>query len=142
MVQNDIPSCLVIIREGWDKFIAQTATPDLSDMFSSAAWRPHFYVAVDDNDVVGLVGYNVAWLAHGVYSLTWLGVTKEKRGEGIGTMLVERCLADLRPIGNALILVTDVPDYYRANWNFVSVTTLRTSENEEQTMMMLEFEDE
>lgn len=138
MRQSDIPSCLGVVAEGWNKYTAQTAQPDFSDAFSNAAWKPFFYVAEDDGVVVGTACHVVSWLCYGVYNLAWVAVKREFRGHGIGVTLVDRCLVDLRPVADAVMLATNIPDFYQ-RWGFRRWDGLKTSENLGEHIMVLEI---
>jgi GNAT superfamily N-acetyltransferase len=137
MQQSDIPQCLIIAREGWDRGTAQHAAPDFTEMFASAAWRPFFYVAEEHESIVGMVGYGVSWLCYGVYNLFWLAVRRNARGRGIGKALIERCLDDLYPIADVLMLVTSIPEFYERHWRFRTIANIKTTENYGEHLMLL-----
>jgi predicted N-acetyltransferase YhbS len=136
MQQSDIPAALGVVADAWGKKTAQMAQPDFSDAFASSAWKPIFYVAEIDGFVVGTACYVVSWLCYGVYNLAWVAVQKEFRGRGIGRSLVERCLADLSPIADEIMLATNVPDFYRP-MGFVRFGGLKTTENLGEHIMVL-----
>lgn len=138
MQQSDIPACLAVAAEGWSKQTAQMAQPDFSDAFSNAAWRPFFFVAEIDGEVVGTACYVVSWLCYGVYNLAWVAVKKDFRGRGLGIALVDRCLDDLRPIADAVMLATNIPNFYR-RWGFRPSDNLHTTENLGEHIMVLEI---
>lgn len=138
MQQSDIPACLAVAAEGWDKRTAQMAQPDFSDAFSNAAWKPVFYVAEVEGEVVGTSCHVVSWLCCGVYNLAWVAVKNSFRGRGIGKALVERCLTDLRPVADVVMLATNVPDFYRP-FGFRDSDNLRTTENLGEHIMVLEL---
>lgn len=138
MQQSDIPACLAVAAEGWDKKTAQMAQPDFSDAFSSAAWRPIFYVAEIDGKVIGTACYVVSWLCYGVYNLAWVAVKRDFRGRGIGAALVQRCLDDLHPIADVVMLATNVPEFYRP-FGFRHSDNLHTTENLGEHIMVLEI---
>lgn len=138
MRPDDIPGGLAVAAEGWNKYTAQVAQPDFSDAFSNAAWKPFFYVAQVEGAIVGTACHVVSWLCYGVHNLAWVAVRKAHRGHGIGVALVDRCLDDLRPVADAVMLATNVPDFYR-RWGFRRSDGLKTTENLGEHIMVLEF---
>lgn len=141
MQQSDIPACLAVAAEGWDRRTAQSAQPDFSDAFSNAAWKPVFYVAELNGEVIGTACHVVSWLCYGVYNLAWVAVKKDYRGRGIGKALVQRCLDDLAPYADVLMLATNVPDFYKP-FGFRHSDSLKTTENLGEYIMVLEFNKE
>ena len=107
MQRQDIPACRRLASIGFGSLFGELAHVDFNEMFGSAAWRPTFYVCEIANKIVGMGAYNIAWLGYGIYSLTWLAVHPEHRRKGIATALIERRLADLRPL--ARLILTETP---------------------------------
>lgn len=139
MTQADLPAVLQIAAEGWGRGTAQRAQPDFCEMFGSG-WRPHYYVAEDDaGDIVGMIGWKSSWLCYGIYDLFWLAVRKARRREGFGRRLVQRCLDDLAPTADVVMLTTNVPDFYVKGWGFRTIANLKTTENYGEHMMILEM---
>jgi ribosomal protein S18 acetylase RimI-like enzyme len=138
MTQLDLPGVLAVASSGFGRADAQLAQPDFNDMFSAAAWRPFFYVAVNraDERIVGVAGYAVSWLNYGVYELFWVGVLEEFRGLGAGKALVSRCLVDLATIADQVILATDIPDFYAKNWKFAVMGSLQTTSGSNDVLMI------
>jgi GNAT superfamily N-acetyltransferase len=128
MTSADIPRCIAITGECWDRFTAQLASPDFESMFSGAVWKPFFYVAEQDGRVVGVAGYGVSWLSYGIYNMFWHGVTPGARRHGIGASLVRRRLADLAPIADVVMIATKIPDYY-IRFGFETVAQVQTTKN-------------
>lgn len=136
--QDDIPACLAIAVDGWGKFAAQVGQPDFGDMFSSAAWRPFFYVAEhSDGLVVGMAGYGPSWLTYGIYNLFWVGVRNAYERRGIGSALVQRCLDDLTPIADVVMLMTGKPEFYTSRWPFKPLALLPNAEGYGEHLLIL-----
>lgn len=110
---HDIPECLHIVRENWDRETAQKCEIELNAAFGDAVWKPVYYVAVRDKEIIGLTGYAPSWLNYGVYAIVRLAVTKEYQKRGVGHALMYACLDDLQAIASLVMLTTNVPDYYQ-----------------------------
>lgn len=116
---EDIPQCLACARDGWDRSTAAHAFDELNAGLSTAIARPTFYVAEgEDSKIAGMAGYATAWLDCDTFALCWVCVRLGQRNQGIGRMLVDRCLQDLLLIARSVVLTTDVPEFYSSNWNF------------------------
>lgn len=137
MTAEDIPACLGVISACWDRFTAQAARPDLEAMFSGSSWRPFFYVAEADSQVVGLAGYGDSMLSYGIYSLFWHGVIPSARRRGVGERLVHRRLSDLRPVADVILIATKIPAYYEKHFGFKTIARVKTEENYGDHLMML-----
>ena len=61
------------------------------------------WVAIEDGEIVGFVIAPRRFIAGA--EITYAGVVPSHRGQGIGTALVERCLADLAADGVSMIEV-------------------------------------
>jgi|BarGraIncu00222A_1022003.scaffolds.fasta_scaffold101652_1 GNAT superfamily N-acetyltransferase len=138
MAQGDLPGVLAVASSGFSRADAQMAQPDFNQMFSPAAWRPFFYVAVSQGDerIIGVTGYAVSWLNYSVYDLFWVGVLKEFQKKGIGKALVEQCLSDLATIADQVILATDIPKFYEKNWKFAIMGSLPTIQGPNDVLMV------
>lgn len=137
MTQTDLPQCMRLAREGWDKFAGQVAQPEFMEMFTASAWRPFFYVAEDGGRLVGMAGWNTSWLTYGIYNLFWVAVQKNCRGAGIGRALVSKCLNDLEPLADAVMLMTSVPEFYEKNWGFKTIAEIKSAEDYGDKLMLL-----
>lgn len=98
MTKFDIPAVISIATTNWpnDKRIKHSVPLELNDMFSSANYRPTFFVAEDANLIVGMGAWNWAWHNYDIYEILWGNVLKEYQGQGIGRALVEARLADIK----------------------------------------------
>lgn len=88
--------------------------------------------------MVGTSCYIVSWLCPGIYNLSWIAVRKDFRGLGIGKALVQRCLDDLLPFADAIMLATNVPDFYR-QFGFRRSDGLKTTDNFGEHIMVLQL---
>jgi predicted N-acetyltransferase YhbS len=117
--QNDIPEILHIIRTNWGISTAQTAHVEFQQAFTNAMWKPTFYVAIIDDKIVGTACYCASWMAWGCYDIAWVNTHIDFRNMGIGISLVEKCIDDIRAVGNLVMLNTKIPEYYNKHWGFI-----------------------
>ncbi len=134
----DIPQCLIVAAEAWGKHTAHVGQPDFNDAFAGGSCRPFFYVAESDGQIVGMGCHNVTWAAYGLYGLAWIAVRKAYRGQGIGKAIVERCLDDLRPVADAVMLLTSIPSFY-CRWGFQTISRLNTGGSYGDHLMLLQL---
>jgi len=76
----------------------------------------HILVAEDDSTVAGYICYGPTPLTEGTWDLYWQAVAQEKRGQGIGSMLMESAEKEImRAKGRlALIETSSIPAYEAA----------------------------
>jgi GNAT superfamily N-acetyltransferase len=140
MQQSDVPQCMRLAKEGWEKFAGQVSQPEFMEMFTTSGWRPFFYVADDGGQLRGMAGWNTSWLTYGIYNLFWVAVQKDHRKQGIGKTLVERCLDDIRPLADAVMLMTGVPEFYYP-WGFETVIDVPNAEGFGSKLMILKLKE-
>lgn len=116
---NDMSACLKIVKTNWSVKAAERAYVEIGQAFGFDVWRPIFYVAVKDGDVIGFGGYSASWIHYGIYDLTLLHVDPNHQKQGIGKMLVDIRINDIRSIGKLIMLSTTSPNYYTKHWGFV-----------------------
>lgn len=137
MTQSDVPDCMRLAAKVWDRLTGQVSQPEFMEMFTASAWRPFFYVAEDRGRLVGMAGWNTSWLTYGIYNLFWVAVIRDRRKEGIGKALVDRCLGDLEPLADAIMLMTGIPGFYEKNWGFKTLCNIKNAENYSDVLMVL-----
>lgn len=115
---DDIPACLGIVRDNYSIATAQSCHIELGQSFGDAAWKPIFYVAELQGEIVGVGGYAVSWINYGIYDITWINVARRFQRRGIGRRIVNRCIEDIRAVGLLVMLSTDIPEYYKRWWGF------------------------
>ncbi len=108
MERRDIPACMALAAHGWGPLFGGMSHVDFNEAFGPG-WRPTFYVADVGGDAAAMCAYNIAWLGYGIYSLTWLVVHPVYRKCNLASALVDRCLADLRPLARVILAETPSP---------------------------------
>jgi len=75
--------------------------------------RPHYYVAVEDDRVVGFSGFRRSWIIRGAWEVVWIAVAPSHGHRGIGHELLERGLSIIgRNHGSLIILMTEKPGFF------------------------------
>ena len=70
-----------------------------------------FYVLKEGNEVVGLSALHVCWID--LAEVRSLAVRRDRHGQGLGRLLVERCLEDARDLGlSRVFALTYRPDFF------------------------------
>lgn len=116
---TDIPTIKKIIATNYSDEYANLAEKDMLLSFSlSHSIKPHFFVATENESVVGVVGYSQSMMDFHNYEMFWLNVDSTYQKKGIGKSLVERVLTEAtKHKGRLLIISTTLPEFY-AQWNF------------------------
>jgi GNAT superfamily N-acetyltransferase len=95
---DDADACVAVLRTLPDYFTQSTHDEVRHDVPSHPSW-----VAVEDDEIVGFVLAPRRFTASA--EITFAAVVPSRRGKGVGTALVERCLADLAAEGVSMVEV-------------------------------------
>lgn len=97
MTRYDILFVEQLLCDTWpdNTRVKRTVLRELEDMFSSAEYRPTFFVAEDHGRIIGCGAWNWSWLNYGMFEICWGCVREDYRGRGLGRALVEARLADI-----------------------------------------------
>lgn len=109
--------CEMIARANWpgDKRVAENIHDELRNP------AIHYCVALARGRVVGFAGWAKSNVDYDLAEFVWSNVLADFRGRGIGRLLTDFRLADIRAAGfKAVICGTMVPNIYRA-YNFQSL---------------------
>ncbi len=109
--------CEMIARANWpgDKRVAENIHEELRNP------AIHYCVALARGRVVGFAGWAKSNVDYDLAEFVWSNVLADFRGRGIGRLLTDFRLADIRAAGfKAVICGTMVPNIYRA-YNFQSL---------------------
>lgn len=140
LIEDDIPALAHIVAANYSRAIAESFVDEMVMTFAPYPYRPFFYTAIHEGEAVGCAGYVANWLAYGTFTLSWVNVAKRLQGNGIGRMLVDRCLHDLAAKASFVILATSVPDFYAKNWGFVKIADMERQENEHMGTVVMSKE--
>lgn len=95
----DVEACQKIVTGLPDFFTDDVPRKIEEDLATQASW----VVVAQDDDVVGFAVVDVR--PPGAAEIVWMAVSAELRNRGIGTMLLERVLDDLRSDGVGVVEV-------------------------------------
>lgn len=119
--ESDIPALTHIVSRNYGIGYAEQFNREIAMSFSSYFFRPWFYTATDQFRAVGCAGYGPALIDFSA-ALFWVNVHPDHQRRGIGKMLVQQCIDDLKAHARIVILNTDIPEFYEKNWRFQVLT--------------------
>ena len=103
--------CEMIARANWpgDKRVSEEIHDELTNQ------NIHYCVALARGRVIGFAGWSKSNIDYDVAEFVWCNVLEDFRGRGIGRLLTDYRLADIRAAGfKAVICGTMVPNIYAA----------------------------
>lgn len=127
MVEDDIAALAAIVAENYDAHCAEAFHHEARCAFYHYPFKPRFVVAQIDGRVVGCACWTSDWCSWGVFNLSWVQVDQDLQGNGIGKLLVNTVMAELRPQAVLILLATTKPEYYQKHWGFRSLQRYRAS---------------
>lgn len=118
---QDIDDCQRITASNWNAPIPLKARREMNAMFSEEYGRPHFFVAQENDHVVGYAGMRPSWIMTGVWEFVWINIHPSYQGNGIGTKLTDRRLKEVEWRGGSMVmLMTQSPQFFR-KFGFVGI---------------------
>lgn len=76
------------------------AIEDIASAFRDET-RPYtFMIALDDGKIIGCAGFAKESFAPGLWGISWMNVSSERRSKGIGGQLLESCIAEISKRNN------------------------------------------
>lgn len=133
MVEDDTAALKAIICSNHGKEAVARFGDELMSSFMAYPHRPFVYVAVDKGEVVGCASFLQNFISWASFSITWVNVAPHRQRQGIGKLLVDRCLHDLRSEADIVLLSTASPAYYADHWGFEE---LRLIDNDPKHYLM------
>ena len=108
-----------IVGKNYSRKFESLAREEMEDMFNKGGGpRPIYFIAEEHGKIIGVAGYIQSWMDYNVYQIFWVNVAPGHQRKGIGKMLMERLIKEIRRRKNAhLILLTadakkNLPGYY------------------------------
>lgn len=122
--KEDIAAVVGIVRKNYSEKFAVAATSEMNDMFGTATMNPLYFVAEEEGEVVGVAGFKESTLEYGVYNIFWVNVTPERKGNGIGRLLVAKVIDTIQEKNPTMILLTtDIPEFYEQQFGFRTLSS-------------------
>lgn len=123
---EDIAQCADLAGVNWGPEAKARARDQMLEMFKGGKHAPHFYVAcseVQPDIVLGFSGFRPSWVMRDAYDLIWIAVLKRAQGIGLGRLLTETRMSEIKRRGGAMVsLVTQKPEFF---WRFGFGTIFR-----------------
>lgn len=145
-IRKEIPSDAAAIEAVTTAALLAAAHSSHTEQFIVRALRSSGQLAVslvaeDNGVVVGHVAVSPVTISDGAsgwYGVGPLSVVPERQGQGIGTLLMERALTELRAMGAAGCVVLGEPGYY-SRFGFTAEAALVLPEVPPQYFQALSF---
>lgn len=78
-----------------------------------------FTVQEEDGEITGVCALHISW--EGLAEVRSLAVRKDRKGKGIGSLLVKRCLEEARELGAGQVFVLTYQEGFFRRLNFLPV---------------------
>lgn len=98
---SEIKDAVNIVVKNYDKKEGYWANKELEIILNSEKHKfdySNVLCAVIGNKIVGFVSYSWSWISDDIAELLWLNILPDYQCQGIGKMLVKKCIENLRKI--------------------------------------------
>jgi len=101
---DDLEACWDISLDLWGWDISEKIQDEMMDKFDNPSeFPPHFCVATHDEKIVGFSGYRRALVMSDAWEMIWNNVHSEYQRKGIGRLMVEYRLEQIKARGGKII---------------------------------------
>lgn len=123
---QDIEQAVAIIVENHGRKYEKPARAEIKEMSAVRLDPPRFFVAEENNKVIGLAGFCGAWFDYGIYEMFWVNVKKSHQGKGIGTALINRVIKEVKKEKSSkfIIITARIPKFYEDKFGFEKIKGL------------------
>ncbi len=103
-----LQDCISIVSQNYGPRYKREIVEDLYAAFSpTQVYRPVYFVAIEDDKIVGFIGYNQSWMDFHAYEIFWVQVHPDFQKQGFGKSLMCKVLVEIQAIEKAeLVLLT------------------------------------
>jgi GNAT superfamily N-acetyltransferase len=83
---GEIGECTRLVTREWGDTAGDRAMEQMIEMYrmTPSQHPPHFYVAVEDDKVIGFAGFKATMRMKDDYDLIWICLAPEAQGKGLG----------------------------------------------------------
>lgn len=145
MLPGDISQVVLLMRKNFPtlpRVHSLEVKTELDDMFSNATYRPTFFVAEREGQILGLGGWNWSWCQYDHFELLWGQVVDTLRGQGIGRLLVQARLDDILDTCEGSVATILLSTHHKQLYEHFGFTSLRcypTWQSPETHLMLREL---
>ncbi len=116
MIRGDKPGIMQILRNTPEfKPSEVVVAEEVIDRYLNAPFTSgyHILVAELDSTVVGYVCFGPTPLTEGTWDVYWIAVERERKGKGIGSVLLDHAEKNMRGSGGRLVIIetSSLPEY-------------------------------
>ncbi|MES2213457.1 MAG: GNAT family N-acetyltransferase [Patescibacteria group bacterium] len=121
--KKDITQAATIVGKNYNKKYQRSATLELKDMFGKSQVTPIYFVAEEKGKILGFAGFSQSWMDYSIWTIFWVNVLPNLQKQGIGKLLVDRVIKEIRKKKNAklILLSAKIPDYYVKHFDFKTI---------------------
>ena len=127
LLPKDIPSIIEIFTfhntaEGWNEAIDHF-TNEITTMFSDSYFIRPVFIVCENNEgkIIGFAGYSNTGFDDGVFGLFWVMVHPEYQYQGVGKLLTEERIREIKEIGGGVIFSTTRKTWHLERFGFKSI---------------------
>lgn len=133
LTEKDIVRAATIVGKNYSKKWEKTSSAEIKSMFSTSVINPVYYVAVENEEIVGFLGYIQSWMDYNIYQIFWVNVLPNRQGQGIGRMLVQHAINVIKKKKSASLIqltasVKNVP-FYKKQFGFKTLQQFSVSKH-------------
>lgn len=125
---RDLKKASKIVGQNYSKKFEKASFKEMEAMFKNYVAKPHYIVAEDKDEIIGLAGYMQSWIDYNVYDIFWVNVTPSHQRKGIGFALVKRVIEIIKKKKASIILLTtSKPKFYAKKFKFKTLTKFKNN---------------
>lgn len=102
MRSSDIPNCVAISRANFGEKAALRTRAELSRLLRDKLALYYIHIEHDET-ISGFAGIMPSWLMRDVWDFVWVNVHPEYKGKGVGRLLTEHNINQIKEYGGSAI---------------------------------------